>query len=271
MPRWVVLGAVLVVTLLLGVVDVVTGFEISFSFFYLLPVSVAAWVAGRRAGTLMSAIATGIWLVANQLGGQVYSQPGVAVWNAGTRFGFFIVVALLLAEFRRIFALERRLARSDPLTGLLNRGAFYETVSAELERARRFSHPVALAYLDLDDFKSINDARGHEAGDRVLERVASMIRSSVRSVDSVGRLGGDEFAVLLPETDEREAQLVGARLLAAFHGDASGDIVVSASIGVVSCPVAPDSVEALVTAADTLMYQVKRAAGDAVLYLEYPG
>ncbi len=271
-PKGAVIATALFLALLLGAVDALTGFEISFAFFYLLPVSLAAWAAGRRAGVLMAAVCALVWLMADQVAGQAVSQPAVAFWNAIARFGVFLVVAILLAEFRKLLVLERQLARSDQLTGLLNRRAFFEVVQAELERARRFSHPVTLLYLDIDNFKSFNDALGHEAGDQLLERVAAAIRTSLRTVDSAARLGGDEFGILLPETDERMAQAVGARLRTALHASGPRDApVLSASIGAVSCRVLPDSVEALVAAADSLMYQVKRSSKDDVRYMEYAG
>lgn len=271
-PRWAVVAAALVLALLLGIVDALTGFEISFALFYLLPVCLAAWAAGRGAGALMAVVCVVAWLIADQVAGQAFSQPAVAYWNAVARFGVFVVVALLLAEFRRLLILERQLARSDQLTGLLNRRAFFDVVEAELERARRFSHPVTLLFLDIDNFKSFNDALGHEAGDHLLERVAGAIGATIRTVDSAARLGGDEFAILLPETDQRMARVVGTRLREALHASGPSDApVLSASIGAVSCVVMPDSVDALVAAADSLMYQVKRSSKDDVRYIEYAG
>lgn len=258
--------------MLFGVLDALTGFEISFAFFYLLPVSLAAWGAGRRAGALLAAVCTVVWLGADQVAGQAISQPAVAFWNAVARFGVFLAVAVLLADVRQLLILERQLARSDQLTGLLNRRAFFDVVDAELERARRFGHPVTLLYVDLDNFKSFNDALGHEAGDDLLERVAGAIRTTVRTVDSAARLGGDEFAILLPETDQRMARVVGARLQEALHACGPHEVPsLSASIGAVSCVVVPDSVEALVGAADSLMYEVKRSSKDDVRYIEYAG
>ncbi len=265
-------AAALALAPLLGIIDALTGFEISFSFFYLLPVALAAWAAGRRAGTFMAALCAIIWLVANQLAGEAFSAPGVAFWNTITRFGFFVVVAILLSEFRRLLRVERGLARSDQLTGLLNKRVFYDIVEAELDRSRRYPHTLTLLYLDLDNFKEYNDSRGHEAGDRQLTRVASAIRASVRAVDSVARLGGDEFGVLLPETDQVAARALGDRLLEALRTPgADGSPSLTASIGAVTCRVLPESVGELVAAADALMYEVKRSTRDDVRYLEYAG
>ena len=97
----------------------------------------------------------------------------------------------------------------DPLTGVLNHRAFYERLEQELDRAARSSSHVAVIVVDLDDFKALNDTRGHVAGDQALRRVAGAIRSTCRSVDIAGRLGGDEFAVILPDIDTDLDALAG--------------------------------------------------------------
>ena len=104
-----------------------------------------------------------------------------------------------------------RLATHDPLTHVLNVGAFTERVSEELRRNRRYGRTGALLYLDLDNFKSMNDTHGHQTGDAVLRLVADALQRTVRQVDVVGRMGGDEFAVLMPETDGELAQAAARR------------------------------------------------------------
>src|SRR2546428_3829832 len=94
-----------------------------------------------------------------------------------------------------------RLVIQDQLTNVLNARAFSDRLSQELDRNRRYPRPLALLYMDLDDFKVINDTHGHQTGDAVLRLVADAMRSSGRQADAVGRLGGDEFAALMPETD----------------------------------------------------------------------
>ena len=122
--------------------------------------------------------------------------------------------------------LQRRADR-DSLTGLLNHRAFYERLGQELSRARREGTQVGVMTLDLDDFKSINDTRGHLAGDRTLALVAEALRDGSRDSDVAGRLGGDEFALILPSIGE-DVELIARRLLAAIASAAG----VAASLGI---------------------------------------
>lgn len=124
-----------------------------------------------------------------------------------------VVIAVLVRKVRKEQSALVALARFDPLTGLWNRRAFEEAVEEDCARARRSRQPLSLVYIDLDNFKQINDTAGHEAGDRVLQQLAAAIRQTLRvRVDRGFRLGGDEFALLLPGTLAVEAELVVARI-----------------------------------------------------------
>lgn len=124
----------------------------------------------------------------------------------------FVGCALMMAEVRRQRTQLRELATTDHATLLLNRTGFEAAALVELRRAVRYDHPIAVLFLDIDDFKVINDRCGHATGDRVLRHVAGVISSSVRMYDIVGRLGGDEFAVLLPETNAYGARAVADKI-----------------------------------------------------------
>jgi diguanylate cyclase (GGDEF)-like protein len=137
-------------------------------------------------------------------------------------------------------------ARRDPLTGLLNRRAVYEMAEHELARALRSGRPIAIAYLDLDDLKRVNDTDGHEAGDELISRFAAALRMATRESDLVGRFGGDEFVVVMPDTDYAAGVTAIERLL-------SGDMVPRASCGIVATERPDLSLEKLIAAADELM------------------
>lgn len=98
------------------------------------------------------------------------------------------------------------------MTGLASVRAYHERLALEVDRMRRHGQPLSLMYLDLDDFKQVNDERGHRAGDELLGRVGRVLVASVRKVDLCGRLGGDEFGILMPETDAQEAAHVAQRV-----------------------------------------------------------
>jgi len=157
------------------------------------------------------------------------------------------------------------MATRDPLTRVLNGRAFTERVTHELERSRRYKRPLSLLYLDLDNFKVLNDSRGHQTGDAVLRLVADAMRQAVRLADVVGRLGGDEFAVLMPETDGALADLVAARLAANLRSAFDGTPPVTASIGIVSVMNPDADADQVVGAADRAMYEAKRTGKDRVV------
>jgi diguanylate cyclase (GGDEF)-like protein len=147
---------------------------------------------------------------------------------------------------------ERALAGTDPLTGLLNRRALMERASIEIERARRSGRPITFAFIDLDDFKAVNDRFGHAAGDEKLLQVATALGLVVRAVDITARIGGDEFAVVLPDTDGDAARALVGRLSSAFH---AADIAFSLGAAVFESP--PRTVDSALSFVDSLMYEVK--------------
>jgi diguanylate cyclase (GGDEF)-like protein len=157
-------------------------------------------------------------------------------------------------------ALEREKddARLDFLTRIANRRAFYEIASTEAARARRYQRPLTLIYIDLDNFKTVNDTLGHDVGDELLIEVAATLRSNLRTTDTVARLGGDEFALLLPETDQGAALLVINKVQEVLlESMRRRNWPVTFSIGLASFPVPPESVEEMVKQADAIMYSVK--------------
>ncbi|MGB8005109.1 MAG: GGDEF domain-containing protein [Gaiellaceae bacterium] len=120
--------------------------------------------------------------------------------------------AAVALENARLHDVVQRQAITDDLTGLVNRRRFLGALQAEIERARRFGSDLTVVLADLDDFKRVNDAFGHHAGDEVLRSFADLVRSHVRDVDVPGRLGGEEFAILLPETGSADAASVAERM-----------------------------------------------------------
>src|SRR5205823_7996192 len=127
-------------------------------------------------------------------------HAGVGLWNGIALFAMLVLTAGLVARVRSGMHRERRLARTDPLTGAANGRTFYETAATEARRAQRSGRPLTLAYLDLDNFKQLNDHLGHAAGDEALVEVVKSLQPALRVADLLARLGGDEFALLLPDT-----------------------------------------------------------------------
>jgi diguanylate cyclase (GGDEF)-like protein len=267
-----VLALSLALLVLIGLLDYLIGIEISLTFFYLFPIALLAWFLGWRWGALGGFVAGVVWLGVNLTGGLYFSQPIIYIWNSLMRLATNEMVAYLFYQLSQVVREEQRLARTDFLTGALNSRAFYELLPVEISRARRTGRPLSLAYIDLDNFKMVNDRLGHLAGDRLLQAVAHTVRGVSRAHDTLARLGGDEFALLLPETGPAEArpavEKVRAQLSAAMR---AGQWPVTFSMGVVVCPAAPPAADELVRAADNLMYTVKHDSKDSVRFEDYQG
>ena len=177
-----------------------------------------------------------------------------------------LVIALLVARVRRDRRALEALARTDGLTGLLNRRSFEAAIEVECARARRSRKPLSVVYLDVDDFKGINDRFGHTVGDQVLRQLAVAIGATIRAqVDSAFRLGGDEFALLLPASTREQAAAVVARIRAfcAVHEPRRAVGAFEFSAGIVGFE-GDETAQALLARGDRAMYDdktIRRAAG----------
>jgi len=231
---------------------------------------------GLRFGFTYLVTATALSII-----GVVYVFTSVSGWGHSPYLASSWLLALLVLPvyfavlLRRLqiktLAIERLsqhmelLARHDALTGLPNRSAFDEYIKCEIERARTHSLSFAIAFVDLDGFKAVNDIYGHDAGDVVIKHAANRVKAAVRTNDFVARLGGDEFVILLPCTTielrnnvERAIEKVLASLAAPFViGERS--VALSASIGISFYPMDGVDLQSLLRRADEQMYQVKRS------------
>src|SRR5258706_10823657 len=262
--------SILGIVLLLGIVDYFTGVELSISFFYLIPVSMAAWVLGKYMGLNYSVLSATVWLVSNLLSGQTFSNMFVGVWNTLIRFGFYGVVTILLTELRNALEEERLLASTDPLTGALNRRSFSELAEKKMIVAEVNRRPYTMVYIDLDDFKPVNDTLGHAVGDLVLQAVVDTLQTQIRATDYLARLGGDEFAIILTDIGQDGAQRIVPRLQQALLENMKVQAwEITFSIGVLTVLIMPESVDEIVRLTDGLMYEVKTSGKNAIKYSVY--
>jgi diguanylate cyclase (GGDEF)-like protein len=171
--------------------------------------------------------------------------------------------ARTLLDFKQYLDTCREAAFTDHLTGLANRRRFERQLEREVARTERYGRPFCLLILDVDLFKKVNDARGHEAGDETLRRVAEVIQSGTRGIDTGARIGGDEFAVILPETALERGLEVAERICVAVHsldfGPGGG---VTVSVGVAEFPTCARGGDDLCSAADAALYDAKHAGRD---------
>ena len=174
---------------------------------------------------------------------------------------------------RDLYLEVEELSIVDDKTGLANYRQFRRKLQEEWLRAERYQTPLSLVMLDLDDFKILNDALGHPAGDRALREFATLVAGGARATDLAARFGGEEFAVILPHTDSSMAARVAERILAAvrdhvFLSDTDPSrLTASAGVAMFPSEVPVDSAEALVTAADRALYRAKTRGKDRVVIL----
>lgn len=269
-PFWVTVG--LVLTGLIGMIDAKTGHEIVFSPFYLISISLVTWFAGRWSGILISIASAIVWLVADIAAGHTYSFPAIYYWNTTMRLVPFLIITVLLSKLKSQMEHEKELARTDPLTRAANTRSFFELTQMEIDRAFRYKHPFTLAYIDLDNFKAVNDRLGHSTGDKLLCGVIDCIKRHLRKIDVVARLGGDEFALLLPETGQAAAQVIISKIQHKLLDEMQkNNWPVTFSIGVLTCTEVPSTMGELIKMADDLMYSVKNNGKNAIRCSVYAG
>jgi diguanylate cyclase (GGDEF)-like protein len=251
---------------LVSLIDHLAGPFVSTSLLYVLSVALATLGFGRAVGIVVSLAAAAVWLAVEVNNAAIDYSRWIHFWNAVVRFGFFLTIALLLDALNRRVEAEARNALSCSLTGLANGRGFRERLEAERQRATRTGRSLSLLYVDLDNFKAVNDRKGHAEGDRVLKAVADALTQETRVTDLAARLGGDEFALLLPETSEDGSDVMAHKLRGAVSRRmADGRWPVTLSIGAVTfTDPQPDSVSML-QQADAAMYEAKHRGKDAIV------
>jgi diguanylate cyclase (GGDEF)-like protein len=255
--------------MMIGYYDYQTGTQISMMLLYAVPILVSSSYSGKLEGIIVALFAASCWLIAN-LANQPYGESfSILSWNAFTRLSIFVLIAYtfsLQAQLRRTLEREKLRADTDRLTGLLNKEAFRERVENEILRSRRYNHPLSLAFIDLDNFKQVNDIQGHDRGDKLLQQISETITHTIRGIDIAGRVGGDEFAICLPETGgEQVCKAIDNLVKALEIVTGKYGRQVTASIGVVTCTefCFTETYDELLGKADKLMYTAKTKGKNA--------
>ena len=257
----------LLAAILIGMIRFLTGPEFALSLFYILPITLATWYAGRWAGVTVSLASAISWLIADLSMLPTFSSPLIPYLNETFRLTVFLIITFILTKLKRAIDNHKALSRTDPLTAILNRRAFYDLAEMELNKARRYQNPLSVLYLDIDNFKQINDRLGHHTGDTLLRSAAKMIKSNIRAIDIIGRFGGDEFVILLAQTGAESVALVARKLKdKLFNLMQKNNWPVTFSIGAITFENPPDSVEQLIIAADRQMYNAKKNGKDRIHY-----
>lgn len=269
LPRSAAVCVVLVLCLAVGWIDYATGTEVRVLPLYFLATSFGAWRLGRAGAVMSSAIALSTWVAAQWL--DPANQWSRAIWlvNIFTQGAALLIMGTLVASLAGQLRVATASNRRDSLTGLRNRHGLLSDTAVAIALCRRNERAVALAFIDLDNFKQVNDRLGHNAGDLLLQVCAGVIQQNCRSTDIAARLGGDEFVIAMPELKLAEAYVVMDRLRECFKAQPeAANTQVSMTIGVLIDQRAALTIENLLARADSLMYEAKRDGKDRVIVQE---
>lgn len=240
-----------------NLLDFVTGPHLWCGPFYLLVVCLASWTLGWKAGHCVGIVCLALGFLANGMSLYPYGDRNL-LWNVASRFAAISIVSAAIAGMRGAYIREWWLARTDTLTGALNRQAFFELAAQAI-------HPSQcrlLLYADIDGLKKINDSHGHAAGDASLRAYGEAVKAMLRDTDIVARVGGDEFVIFMNVSDEVAAKMTAEHLHTTMNGVGSDHGTLSCSVGALVVPPCATSLGDLVKSADGLMYEAKlRGAG----------
>jgi diguanylate cyclase (GGDEF)-like protein len=261
--RRTILALSLGLVVVLGVIDFATG-NFSLVIFYMIPIFLSAWFVSSRAGLAVSICSFISSIVSNP---SRNVQVPTLYWDVFLEFVYLLLFSLMFSSLRAQFNLEREISRVDPLTNAMNRRALCEVADYEISRSSHAFHPMSMAFIDLDNFKAVNDRMGHAEGDKVLIEVVTAMKGTLRKADTIARVGGDEFVVMLPETGEESAAVVMQKLREDLLDSMTRNgWPVTFSIGLITHETTPESAEDMISQADQLMYSIKNSNKNAILH-----
>lgn len=263
-----IMALVLAGIVAIGIPDYYVGIEISLFIFYIFPVAIATWYIGRRAGYVAGFLSAIPSLIERLSQNYLSQRPAIMLWNVFLHIGTMLIFVNVFSRLVSHIRSEREFARIDLTTGLLNRRAFIEHLDYSVALLRREDIVFSVAYIDLDDFKAINDRHGHDEGDRVLRLIAGSLMHAARQNDIVARLGGDEFAMLICGANREQALLVLEKARLGLREALEREHRrVTCSIGCVAVQ-SVEPVENIINAADQLMYRIKHGGKDGIFVEE---
>jgi len=268
-PSYIIIIVTLVFILFLNISDYLTGSELSFSIFYLIPISFITIYLNYNYGVLASILCCVAWFLADYFAGAKYSTILIPYWNAFVRLIYFCLHSIILGNLIKRMNQTKHIGDTDTLTNIPNYRCFYDFALKEIERAKRFKKPITLSYIDLDNFKKVNDKFGHSTGDYLLKTVAGILNNNIRPNDITARIGGDEFVILLSEINYKKSltilKRIQKRLLFSMK---ENNWPVTFSIGAITFNNISVSVEHMISETDKLMYLVKNSGKNNLKHLQ---
>lgn len=239
---------------------------------FIIPVLLVSWYGGSKAGILLSVFSVCLILVINFYIIPKHIDTHLLIYSSISLFISCILAAVLVTNFQKVHKVEVIAAGTDNLTGAANTRAFHIELANEILRSVRYKHIFTLAYIDIDNFKYINDTYGHTIGDDLLIQVVKHLKSSLRQTDVIARIGGDEFACLFPETSLEEAKTAFSKASDLLRIEMQNKKwPVTFSVGIVTFETLPDDLKQAMKVADDLMYTVKNSDKNNVAYSIWQG
>ncbi len=259
-PRSFIIAVSFMLALLIGFLDLCAGPRVFFMAFYLIPIFITAWFGKKPETIILALFAGSMWFFSDKIVGHERHRQIVNLWNTLTVTFSYVFISLLLYRLKTELTRARKTAKIDFLTGLVNMREFHARCLGELERVSRSRRSLTIAYIDVDDFKRINDRLGHDEGDVVLRKAASVLIKNIRKTDTAARLGGDEFAVLFPALGPAGAKKRIKRIKNKLRKKMKNHShKITFSFGVITYTRPPKTVRQMIRQADRTMYKVKKS------------
>ena len=271
LKKFIYLILILLLTLMLWFINFYfLGGFITFSLIYLIPISLAVWFMNLSFGIVISLISMISWATVGIIKDNEFNNTLLFSATFIIKFGVYIYIVIVLNKLKISLSNAKKASRIDYLTNVVNRKALFEILNLELYKIKRNNNPLTIAYIDVDDFKQVNDNFGHKAGDKLLMKLSRIVYKNIRKTDTIARLGGDEFVIILPETDYETAKIViekVRKMISIMMKRNKWNT--SLSIGVGTFYNNHYNSGNIINLVDNLMYKVKKNKKNNVLYKIY--
>lgn len=255
----------LVLSISLTIIRYITGPEFQIDQFYVIPIIIVTWYAGRSAGIIISTLSILFWIVFDFFTLKSLASGLAPGLNQIFRLLIFVLIIQLIHKTQELISNLQEMSETDPLTRINNRRSFMIAANRELDRAKRYQRLLTLIYIDLDNFKTVNDTLGHAVGDKLLIMVATILNNLTRRTDYTARMGGDEFCLLLTETDLEKSLIVYHKIeRKIMEAMQQNNWPVTLSAGIVSFIDQPESVHEMIKITDAVMYDIKHSGKNNV-------